>query len=169
MPLLTAPMRSPTGGLSGFAAELALAAYRGLGVVLSPALPALIAWRTARGKATADRTAERYGLAAQARPPGRVAWVHAASVGETIAVLPLVERIVGEGLTVVFTSGTLTSAAIARARLPNGAVHQYAPLDVGRYVGRFIDHWRPEISIVAESEVWPATVAVLVRRRVPIV
>jgi 3-deoxy-D-manno-octulosonic-acid transferase len=76
---------------------------------------------------------------------------------------------VGEGWGVVFTSGTLTSAAIAAERLPMGAVHQYAPLDVGPFVERFLNHWRPEVAIVAESELWPSTLGVLARRKIPVV
>ena len=110
----------------------------------------LIARRVAAGKADAARTPERYGRASLPRPAGRVAWVHAASVGETLALVPLVARVIAAGFAVVFTSGTVTSAAIAAERLPKGAVHQYAPLDVTRYVGRFLDHWRPDVAIVAE-------------------
>jgi 3-deoxy-D-manno-octulosonic-acid transferase len=169
MPPPTAPTTSPTAGASSVAAELVLALYRGLGRVLSPAIPVLLARRAVRGKAEAARNAERYGRPAAARPAGRLVWVHAASVGETIAVVPLVERLLGDGFAVVFTSGTVTSAATAATRLPKGAVHQYAPLDVPTYVARFLDHWQPEIAIVAESEVWPATVVALDRRSIPIV
>jgi 3-deoxy-D-manno-octulosonic-acid transferase len=148
---------------------LAFAAYRGLAAVLSPAIPLVIARRVAAGKADAARTAEHYGKASRPRPAGRVAWVHAASVGETLALVPLVARVVAAGFSVVFTSGTVTSAAIAAERLPQGAVHQYAPLDVTRYVRHFLDHWRPDVVIVAESEVWPATITALARRAVPVV
>src|SRR4051812_1357730 len=151
------------------AADGVLAVYRGLTLALSPFLPLLLARRAARGKADAARVRERYGEASHPRPAGRVAWVHAASVGETLAMVPLVTRIVGEGWGVVFTSGTLTSAAIAAERLPMGAVHQYAPLDVGPFVERFLNHWRPEVAIVAESELWPSTLGVLARRKIPVV
>jgi 3-deoxy-D-manno-octulosonic-acid transferase len=169
MPRPIALTRSSGAGLSGLASGLALAAYSGIVRAASPAVPLLIARRSATGKADPARTGERYGHAAQPRPVGRVAWVHAASVGETVAVLPLVQRILDQGLAVIFTSGTVTSAAIAAARLPAGAVHQYAPLDVPSYVARFLDHWRPEIAIVVESEVWPATVTALHRRGVPLI
>src|SRR5438105_4078228 len=157
MPPPNAPTRSSGGALADVAGNAILAAYRGLTLVLSPVLPALLAVRAARGKADPGRVRERYGHATRPRPTGRVAWVHAASVGETLAMVPLVARIVAEGWAVIFTSGTVTSAAIARERLPAAVAHQYAPLDVGPYVARFLRHWRPELAIVAESELWPAT------------
>src|SRR6476659_9524844 len=151
MPPLNAPTRFSGAAPVEIAAEGILAAYRGLTLALSPLLPLLLAQRAARGKADPRRVRERYGQSSQARPAGSIAWVHAASVGETLAMVPLVTRMVGEGWAFVFTTGTLTSAAIAIERLPVGAVHQYAPLDVGRFVARFLDHWRPDVASVAES------------------
>src|SRR6266566_736103 len=113
MPPPNAPIRSSGGALVDLTANAALAAYRGLMLLLSPLLPLLLARRAARGKADGGRVRERYGHASRPRPPGRVAWVHAASVGETLAMIPLVSRIVDQGWAVVFTSGTVTSAAIA--------------------------------------------------------
>ena len=169
MPPLNAPIRSPTAGLVDLAWTAALAAYRAATFAASPAFPWLIARRAARGKADPKRTPERFGQASVARPLGRVAWLHAASVGETLAMMPLVERIVAQGFAVVFTSGTLTSASLAAEVLPRGAVHQYVPLDVTAYIARFLDYWRPEIAIVAESELWPITITTLARRGIPIV
>ncbi len=169
MPPQNALSRSPAAAPSGRGGELVLAVYRGLARLLSPAIPIVLARRAKRGKADPKRTPERYGMAGTARPDGRVAWVHAASVGETIAVLPLIERLLARGIGVVFTSGTVTSAAIAAARLPKGAIHQYPPLDVPAYVERFLGHWQPEIAIIAESEVWPATISTLNQRGTPIV
>jgi 3-deoxy-D-manno-octulosonic-acid transferase len=154
--------------LSDFLGEAALAAYRGVGRALAPALPLLLRRRAAQGKVDRPRVAERTGKASLPRPAGRVAWVHAASVGETLAVVPLLARLVGDGLAVVLTTGTLTSAEIAGRRLPAGAVHQFAPLDVAPFVGRFLDHWRPQVAIFVESEIWPATIGELKRRSVPL-
>ena len=149
------------------AAAAALAAYRAAGQVLRPVLPLALARRARRGKEDPARMAERYGIASRPRPQGRVVWVHAASVGETNAVIGLVERIVATGIAVVFTSVTVTSAALAARRLPAGAVHQFSPLDVGTYVGRFLDHWRPDLALFVESEIWPVTILQLAARRIP--
>jgi 3-deoxy-D-manno-octulosonic-acid transferase len=70
---------------------------------------------------------------------------------------------------VLLTSGTVTSAAIVARRLPKGAIHQYVPLDMPAFVGRFLDHWRPDLAIFAESELWPIMIAEAHRRRIPLI
>lgn len=145
----------------------ALTAYRLAGYVARPLVPLLIAYRTAKGKEEPARRGERYGKAGRPRPAGPLVWVHAASVGETNAVLPLVARIVEEGLNVLFTTVTVTSAAEAAKRLPKGAAHQYVPLDIVPYVERFLAHWKPDLAISVESEIWPATMSRLAARGIP--
>ena len=94
-------------------------------------------------------------------------WVHAASVGETISVVPLVETILDYGVNVVLTTGTVTSAQVAEERLGERIIHQYVPLDLKPAVSRFLDHWQPDLAIIAESEIWPMTILELGARRVP--
>ena len=138
---------------------------RGFGFVAMPFLH----WRLARGKEEAGRLSEKTGLAGKARPPGQLAWLHGASVGESIALLPLVERLVQRGLNVLVTTGTVSSARILGERLGPGALHQYMPLDVPRFLSRFLDHWQPDIVLVAESEIWPNLFADVDRAGVPLV
>ena len=145
------------------------AGYRLAGVVLRPAVPFILSGRVARGKEDPQRVGERYGRASLPRPPGRVIWVHAASVGETNAVLPLIERLTGIGLAVVFTTTTVTSAAIAAKKLPRGALHQFAPLDLAPFVGSFLAHWRPNLALFVESEMWPTMVRKLSEASIPLV
>ncbi len=147
-------------------AETALATYRHAGRLLIPALWGMLAIRTRAGKEDPTRRGERLGRAGMTRPEGRLVWVHAASVGETLSVLALIDRLIARGATVLLTTGTVTSAGIAAGRLPPGALHQYVPLDVATYIGRFLDHWRPDLAIFVESEIWPATIAELARRKV---
>jgi 3-deoxy-D-manno-octulosonic-acid transferase len=98
-----------------------------------------------------------------------VAWVHGASVGEALSIIPLVERLTQRGMSVLVTSGTRTSAALVTRRLPPGAFHQFVPLDVPRYIRRFLDHWQPSIALVAESEIWPNTIVELERRQISLI
>ena len=116
-----------------------------------------------------QRVTERYGRASLPRPPGRLIWVHAASVGETNAVLPLIERLTAVGFAVLLTTTTLTSATVAAARLPSGAVHQFAPFDLAPYVTRFLGYWRPDFAIFVELELWPTMVRKLSGRGIPLV
>ncbi len=114
------------------------------------------------------RRGERYGKSAIARPQGPIIWAHAASVGETVAITPLIERIAATGIHIVLTTGTVTSAKVVADQLGNKVIHQYAPLDLQPAVNKFLNHWKPDLAIGCESEVWPATVlslAVAIRRR----
>lgn len=144
-----------------------IAAYRLAGRALVPFVPMLLSYRASKGKEDPARRGERYGRAGTPRPAGPLVWMHAASVGETNAVLPLVERLVGERASVLLTTVTVTSAAIAGKRLPSGALHQYAPLDIEPYVDRFLDWWRPDVAIFVESELWPTMADRLASRGVP--
>lgn len=147
----------------------ALVAYRLATTMLSPLAPLLLRRRAARGKEDPERLGERLGRPARARPPGELVWAHGASIGETQALLPLIEGLVGRGLKVLVTSGTRTSAEILARRLPPGARHHYVPLDVPAALRRFLDHWRPCLALFAESEIWPNTIGELARRGVPLV
>ena len=145
-----------------------LVAYR-LGLtLLEPAALGLLAWRRRRGKEDPARIGERRGIPGRLRPEGvPLVWVHGASLGETLAVMPVVERLTQQGLAVLVSSGTRTSAELVARRLPPGAAHQYVPLDVPRYVERFLDHWRPDLALFAESEIWPNLLLSLDRRGIP--
>jgi 3-deoxy-D-manno-octulosonic-acid transferase len=148
--------------------EAALRLYGTIGRLASPLADAALRWRARRGKEDGTRRSERLGLAGRARPDGALVWVHAASVGETVAALPLVDRVAGRGAALLVTTGTVTAAEIAARRLPEGAVHQFAPIDTPAAVDRFLDHWRPDLALFAESELWPTTLRGLRRRRTPL-
>ncbi|MBB3951984.1 3-deoxy-D-manno-octulosonic acid transferase [Aureimonas jatrophae] len=146
----------------------ALGAYRLIGQAAYPAIGGYVRWRASRGKEEPARRRERYGHASEPRPPGQpLVWVHAASVGESAAVEPLVREIAATGVAVLMTTGTVTSAGLVEERLGTEVIHQYVPLDLRPCVRRFLDHWRPDLAIFAESELWPMTMAELQRRRVP--
>jgi 3-deoxy-D-manno-octulosonic-acid transferase len=144
-------------------------AYRIATTVLEPAVIGLLYWRQRKGREDRTRLGERQGHPSRARPEGHLVWVHGASIGETLSLLPVVERLTQRGVAVLVTSGTRTSASLIARRLPPGAVHQFVPVDVPRYVRRFLDHWQPDLALVAESEIWPNMVIALDQRRIPLV
>ncbi|MHC1549948.1 lipid IV(A) 3-deoxy-D-manno-octulosonic acid transferase [Phyllobacterium sp. K27] len=148
-------------------ARLALGTYRWAGAIIFPVVGAYVAFRASKGKEERGRQGERYGVASVARPAGPLVWVHAASVGETSAVTPLVEAIVEMGIHVVLTTGTVTSAKMVQDRLGDRVIHQYVPLDLKPAVDRFLTHWQPDLAVICESEIWPMTILELGTRRVP--
>ncbi|MDO9224360.1 MAG: 3-deoxy-D-manno-octulosonic acid transferase [Caulobacter sp.] len=136
---------------------LSLALYRAVTGLLTPFIPGLLRGRARKGKEDPARLGERLGRASAPRPAGALVWLHGASVGETVSLLPLVERLRRErpDVALLVTSGTTTSAELLARRLPLGALHQYIPVDTPGAAGRFLDHWKPDLAVFVESELWP--------------
>jgi 3-deoxy-D-manno-octulosonic-acid transferase len=130
-------------------------AYASASRLLYPFVHPWLARRQKRGKEDTARLPERKGISSLKRPDGLLIWLHGASVGEVVSLLPVAEHFVAKGVHVLVTSGTVTSAEVASRRLPKCAFHQYVPLDLPAYVKRFLDHWKPDIGVFAESELWP--------------
>ena len=148
---------------------LTLRFYRFASRAAAPAASQLLARRLKREKEHPGRLGERRGQAKLPRPAGPLIWLHAASVGETLAVVPLIERIRALNFAVLATSGTVTSAALAERRLPAGALHQFIPLDAPQFVGRFLDHWRPDVALFVESDLWPNLILGCSDRGIPMI
>lgn len=143
--------------------------YRLATTLAGPGLRLYLARRRARGKEDPHRFPERLGRASRPRPEGRLLWLHAASVGESLSVVPLAEKLL-EGRpdwSVMVTTGTVTSARLMGDRLPPRAFHQYVPVDRPAWVRRFLDHWRPDAAVWVESEFWPTLIRETARRRIP--
>ena len=143
--------------------------YRAATTLFQPAAGPYLARRERAGKEDGARLGERAGRPGRARPPGPLAWIHGASVGEALAILPLVDRLIERGLTVLVTTGTATSAAVLAQRLPPGALHQFVPLDVPAFAARFLAAWRPDLALFVESELWPNLLVETRRRSIPLV
>ena len=138
-----------------------LDAYRLLGRSAGPLGRLLLQRRVRAGKENPARLGERLGQAAMARPDGPLIWLHAASVGEAQSVLRLIHRLRADRpeTTILITTGTVTSAEMLQRDLPDGAIHQFVPIDLPSATRRFIEHWRPDLAIWIESELWPNLVA----------
>ncbi len=148
---------------------LSLHVYQRATRLFAPFAGALLASRLRRGKEDPERISERRGIATLERPAGPLIWAHGASVGEVLSLLPLVERMRPLGFPMLLTSGTVTAAQLVERRPSNGTLHQFIPLDVPAFIGRFLDHWRPSLALLAESELWPNLVIETTRRGTPLV
>jgi 3-deoxy-D-manno-octulosonic-acid transferase len=140
--------RSPT---------LPLALYAAATGLLEPLAPTLLRSRAKAGKEDPDRLGERLARPIVPRPDGPLVWLHGVSVGESLSLLPIVEALRARrpDLSLLVTSGTVTSAAILAKRLPAGVIHQFAPVDGPAAAARFLAHWRPAAGLLVESELWP--------------
>jgi 3-deoxy-D-manno-octulosonic-acid transferase len=150
---------------------MSLTLYRGLSVAAGPLIGLYLRRRRSAGKEDTARFGERLGRAGKPRPPGPLVWVHAASVGEAVSVVPLIGRVLDRrgDANILITTGTVTSARLMADRLPARAVHQYVPVDRPDAVRRFLDHWRPDLALWIESEFWPNLLGDTQARGVPCV
>ena len=125
-----------------------------LGLVTLPAI-FYTAWQAWRHKDKQYLT-ERLGLANYTKGPFDI-WLHAASVGEVNAVLPLVELITRQHphLSIIFTANTPTGGMTARKNLPANIVFHYMPIDWQFAVERFTERVKPRSLLITETEVWP--------------
>jgi len=157
--------------LQDVAADCALGLYRLAGRAGAPLVRAHLRRRARHGREDSDRLAERLGRAGRARPAGALVWLHAASVGEALSCLTLIERLRTErpDLALLLTTGTVTSAGLMAERLPEGVIHQYAPVDLPAAVDGFLAHWRPDLALILESELWPNLLSAAARRGVELV
>ncbi len=147
-----------------------LRAYLAATALGAPLARRLLARRLARGKEDPARMAEKRGIASLPRPPGPLAWLHAVGVGEVLALPALAAALMDQhpDLAVLVTSSSRTSAEALAPNLPVGAIHQLLPLDIRPWRRRFLDHWRPDLSVWAERDLWPGLIADCDRRRIPL-
>ncbi|MBC8267751.1 MAG: 3-deoxy-D-manno-octulosonic acid transferase [Rhodospirillaceae bacterium] len=145
--------------------------YRSITTLTHPLIRFYLSRRLASGKEDRVRFNERLGIAGVLRPEGKLVWVHAASVGESLSLLPLIERLQAEfsDWNILLTTGTVTSAALMAERLPKGAIHQFVPVDRAAYVARFLNHWSPDLVLWAESEFWPNLIIRSAAKNLPMV
>jgi 3-deoxy-D-manno-octulosonic-acid transferase len=113
-------------------------------------------WKSRQMAAYRGRIGERFGFVTPA-PGGVAVWVHAVSVGETLAAMPLIEALIakhGEG-SIWVTTTTPTGSARVQASLGGRVRHSYAPYDLPDVVARFLKRVRPARVVVMETELWP--------------
>ena len=132
-------------------------AYRAATRLLGPVVNLYLNRRKNRGKEDAGRIGERFGHPGAARPKGHLIWIHGASVGESLSALPVIDEIrrLYPSVSILVTTGTVTSATMMHARLPQGVIHQFVPIDRQVCIARFLHHWKPDVALWLESDFWP--------------
>jgi len=126
--------------------------------------------RRKRGKEHPERWREKAADQMAPRPPGRLVWMHAVGLGEVLALRGLIEAMVEAepGLNFLVTSSARASGEVFDRNRPPRTLHQYLPLDLPRFRRRFLDHWRPDLSVWAEQDLWPGLVVDAAARGIPL-
>ena len=127
--------------------------------------------RKENGKEDVKRFNERIGRPALKRPEGKLVWLHGASVGESVSMLPIIQKIIETypDIHVMVTTGTVTSADVMNKRLPERAFHQFIPIDNPIFTTRFVKYWHPDVVLWFESEFWPAILSSIRRKNIPLI
>ena len=144
--------------------------YQTLGWVLGSVYDFIYRYRARIGKEDNSRISERYGHAQIPCPEGLLIWIHGASVGECLLALALADEMlkVQPDLQFLFTSQTMTSAELLANKMQSGQNHQYLPMDTAKAMGRFLDHWQPDLGVLLESEIWPNLIMETRQKKTPL-
>ncbi len=145
--------------------------YRFLSILIAPLVRLWVYVRLGQGLEEREHLKERFGCHSIKRPEGRVLWFHAASVGETVSLIPLLKSYKAQSPedNLLLTTTTVTAAKIAQQRLKGICFHQYVPFDVYPWIDRFLKYWQPSLAVFVESEVWPNIITQSKRRGIPLV
>jgi 3-deoxy-D-manno-octulosonic-acid transferase len=136
--------------------------------LLLPFILLRLLWRSFAAPAYARRWAERFGFFPRLETSKKVVWLHTVSVGEFLAAMPLIRRLMAdEQLQLVITTTTPTGSERVKATLGEAVFHVYAPYDVPDVLGRFFNRVKPSIYLVMETELWPNTLAACAQRDIP--
>ncbi|XP_077235887.1 KDO transferase A isoform X1 [Tasmannia lanceolata] len=131
--------------------------YRAVTTALSPFLFLHLQWRRFQGLEHPLRWKERLGRPSSPRPDGLLLWFHAVSLGEGMAVIPVIKRCAQQNpnFTILMTSTTTSAFEVIKDRLPNNVIYQFAPIDTPAAVDAFLGFWHPTAIFLMESELWP--------------
>ena len=145
--------------------------YSLLATSIKPLLRLHLSHRLKKGKELKTRLCERYGRTKRERPQGPLVWIHVASLGEAQSTIPLIQEIrkLYPHIQILISYGTVTASRMMEKRFDDSIIQQFVPLDVPKWVNRFLDHWKPSLGIWIESELWPNLLRQTKKRQIPLV
>ena len=131
--------------------------YKLIGILLIPFIKLNVYLRIQKGKESALRYKERFGISKIFKNDNKkIIWIHAASIGEFKSANYFIESLYKK-YTILVTTTTLSAANYATANYGKKIIHQFAPLDILLWVNNFLDHWKPSLIVWVESDLWPTT------------
>ena len=146
--------------------------YRLFTYLFYPFAPFYLYFRKIKKKEDSISYKEKLSKIKIVREEGFLIWLHVASVGEAMSILPLIEDCIEEKKIdkILLTSITLSSGKILKKRFSQNTkvVHQFLPLDVAVLTNRFLNHWKPNLSIFIDSEIWPNLILQASKKKIPL-
>ena len=146
--------------------------YKFFTYLFYPFAPFYLYFRKLRKKEDFIRYKEKLSKINIPRNNGFLIWFHIASVGEAMSILPLIESCLQEKKIdkVLLTSITLSSGRILEKKFSQNTkvIHQFLPLDISVLTKKFLEHWRPNLSIFIDSEIWPNLILQISEKKIPL-
>ena len=146
--------------------------YRFFTYLFYPFAPIYLYFRKIRKKEDSISYREKLSKIEISREEGFLIWFHVASVGEAMSILPLIESCIEEKKInkILLTSITLSSGKILKKRFNQNAkvIHQFLPLDISVWTSKFLEHWKPNLSIFIDSEIWPNLISQVSEKKIPL-
>ena len=128
--------------------------------------PIIILFRLLKKKEHPTRFKEKFGFYSKKKLAGKLIWLHGASVGEILSIVPLVEKLENNKKIkqILITSNTLSSSKILFNLKLKKTIHQFFPIDTNYHTKKFLDYWKPSLAIFVDSEIWPNMVTNIKKR-----
>jgi len=133
--------------------------------------PILIILRIYKNKEDKIRFKEKFSISTKKRHKGKLIWFHGASVGEILSIIPLIKNYEKDKTInqILITSSTLSSSKVFRKFKFKKTVHQFYPIDHFLFISRFLKHWKPNLAIFIDSEIWPNMFKKLEEKKIPLI
>ena len=146
--------------------------YRLFTYLFYPFAPIYLYFRKIKKKEDSISYKEKLSRIEITREEGFLIWFHVASVGEAMSILPLIESCIEEKKIdkILLTSITLSSGNVLKKRFSQNVkvFHQFLPLDISVWTNKFLDHWKPNLSIFIDSEIWPNLISQISKKKIPL-
>jgi len=133
--------------------------------------PILIIFRIYKNKEDKIRFKEKFSIPSKKRSKGKLIWFHGASVGEILSIIPLIENYEKNKSInqILVTSSTLSSSKVLKKFKFKKTIHQFYPIDHFFFTTRFLEHWKPNLAIFIDSEIWPNMFKKLEQKKISLI
>jgi len=133
--------------------------------------PIIILIRLLKKKEHPIRFKEKFVCPSKKKNAGKLIWIHGASVGEILSIVPLIEKLENNYRIkqILVTSNTLSSSKILSNFKLKKTVHQFFPIDTNYHSQKFLNYWKPSVAIFVDSEIWPNMVANIKKKSISLI
>jgi len=134
--------------------------------------PIILRIRIYKQKENKNRYKEKLCIIKKKRAAGKLVWFHAASVGELMSIIPILERFekIKAIKTILITTNTISSSRIFEKKIKSKKIiHQFFPFDKHVFAKRFLTHWLPDLVVFVESEIWPNFIFNIKNKKIPLI